>query len=166
MASKAEQLLESLRGASLSIVVAESLTGGMLASELASISGASDVFLGGVVAYSNAVKQNLLGVSPQSLETIGAVSEDVALQMAQGAQERFATACGLSRDRVVSVATTGVAGPADSQGKTVGTVFIAALIAERSIVRGFHLDGDRQRIREATCREAFALVAELLASKD
>ena len=161
-ASMAAQVLESLRGAGLSIVVAESLTGGMLASELAAVPGASDVFLGGVVAYNNAVKQNILGVSGKSLEVAGAVSEDVALQLAQGAQKHFAAAGGLTISQVVSVATTGVAGPSASEGKPVGTVFIAALVAERSIVREYHFDGDRQHIREASCRAAFALVEELL----
>ena len=159
-----ERLVESLRSAGLSIAVAESLTGGMVASELAAVAGASDVFLGGVVAYSNAAKSSILGVSSQSLESFGAVSDDVALQMAQGVQEVFAVASGLTLNDVIGVATTGVAGPAQSESKKVGTVFIAVRLGERSLVQSFHFDGDRQHIRECSCQEAIALVEQLLKS--
>lgn len=158
----AEQLIESLRAANLSIVTAESLTGGMLASEFASVSGASDVFLGGVVAYSNAVKQDILGVSGHLLESFGAVSQDVALQMAQGAQKSFAAASGLTPKDVVSVATTGVAGPTESEGKAVGTVFIAACLGDISQVKSYKFHGDRQQIRLSSTEAAIELVEDLL----
>ena len=157
-----EILLERLREAGLSIAVAESLTAGMLASELAAVAGASDVFVGGVVAYSNAVKQSILGVSAQSLESAGAVSEDVAVQMAQGVQEAFGAASGLTANDVVSLATTGVAGPSQAEGKPVGTVFIAARLGGRSLVQSYHFDGDRQQIREFSSRAAIALAEQLL----
>ena len=161
-AALAESLLEELRRGGLKIAVAESLTGGMLASEFASISGASDVLLGGVVAYNNHAKAHLLGVSSQTLSTFGAVSQEVALEMAQGAQETFASANGLTAQQVVSVATTGVAGPAQSEGKSVGTVHIAARWGGISLSRGYHFDGDRQQIREASSHAAIELVLELL----
>ena len=161
-AALAESLLDQLKSAGLRLAVAESLTGGMLASEFASISGASDVFLGGVVAYNNHAKQHLLGVSSEVISSLGAVSETVALQMAQGVQESFASADGLTAQQVVSVATTGVAGPAQSEGKSVGTVFIAACWGGSSLARGYHFDGDRQQIREASSHAAIELVFELL----
>lgn len=160
--SKADALLEQLRGAGLSVAVAESLTGGMLASELAAVPGASDTFIGGVVAYSNDIKQNILGVSPDSLDRQGAVSEAVAMQMALGVQKSFAAASGLFAKDVVGVATTGVAGPTESEGKQVGTVFIAACLGDLSQVQSYQFLGDRQQIRLASSEAAMTLVEELL----
>jgi nicotinamide-nucleotide amidase len=162
--SKADALLEQLRGAGLSVAVAESLTGGMLASELAAVPGASDTFLGGVVAYSNTIKKNILGVSSDALDRLGAVSEAVALQMALGAQKSFAAASGLTANDVVGVATTGVAGPTESEGKKVGTVFIAACLGDLSQVQSYQFHGDRQQIRIASSEAAIALVEEFLKS--
>jgi nicotinamide-nucleotide amidase len=161
-AALAESLLDQLKSAGLRLAVAESLTGGMLASEFASIAGASDVLLGGVVAYNNQAKAHLLGVSSQTLSTFGAVSQEVALEMAQGAQGTFASANSIQAQQVVSVATTGVAGPSQSEGKPVGTVFIAARREGISLSRGYHFDGDRQQIREASSHAAIELVLELL----
>ena len=158
----AESLLEKLKDAGLKLAVAESLTGGMLASEFASISGASDVLLGGVVAYNNNAKRHLLSVSSESLANFGAVSQEVALEMAQGAQVAFAGANGVSVQQVISVSTTGVAGPTESEGKAVGTVFIAACAGSESIVEAFHFDGARQQVREASSHAAIELVLELL----
>jgi nicotinamide-nucleotide amidase len=158
----AERLLGRLKNAGLKLAIAESLTGGMLASEFASIAGASDVLLGGVVAYNNQAKAHLLGVSSQTLSTFGAVSQEVALEMAQGAQETFSSANDVSVEQVVSVSTTGVAGPAQSEGKAVGTVYIAARWGDSSLARGYHFDGDRQQIRAASCQAAIELMLELL----
>jgi len=161
-AALAESLLDQLKSAGLRLAVAESLTGGMLASEFASIAGASDVLLGGVVAYNNQAKAHLLGVSGQTLSTFGAVSQEVALEMAQGAQGAFASANNIQAQQVVSVATTGVAGPSQSEGKPVGTVFIAARWGGISLSRGYRFDGGRQKIREASSHAAIELVLELL----
>jgi nicotinamide mononucleotide (NMN) deamidase PncC len=82
--------------------------------------------------------------------------------MAQGAQGAFASANNIQAQQVVSVATTGVAGPSQSEGKPVGTVFIAARRGSISLSRGYHFDGDRQQIREASSHAAIELVLELL----
>jgi len=116
--SLASVLLEQLRRRGHTVAVAESCTGGGLSAALAAVPGASDVFLGGVIAYANSVKQELLGVAPELLETRGAVSDPVALAMAEGAR-RYTGA-------TWALAVTGIAGPAGgSDDKPVGLVHIA-----------------------------------------
>ncbi len=111
-------VLDALADAGRTLAVAESCTGGALAARLTSVPGASRAFLGGVVAYSNDAKRDLLGVDPASIEAEGAVSEAVALQLAAGARAR------LGAD--VGVATTGIAGPTGgTPDKPVGTVWLA-----------------------------------------
>lgn len=115
VASATARLLSS-RGLTLS--VAESCTGGALSAKLTAIAGASDYFMGSVVSYSNAVKVSVLGVSPDTLASVGAVSRQTAEQMADGIRRL----CGTD----YSIATTGIAGPSGgSDEKPVGTVWIA-----------------------------------------
>jgi len=115
VASATARLLSS-RGLTLS--VAESCTGGALSAKLTAIAGASDYFMGSVVSYSNAVKVSVLGVSPDTLASVGAVSRQTAEQMAEGIRRL----CGTD----YSIATTGIAGPSGgSDEKPVGTVWIA-----------------------------------------
>ncbi|GAB3188143.1 CinA family protein [Nesterenkonia suensis] len=175
----------------LTLSTAESLTAGSLAARLADVPGASAVLRGGVVAYCNPVKHELLGVDEHLLEARGAVDPTVAAAMARGA----ASATG----SVLGVSTTGVAGPEPHEGKDVGTVYVGLACsqdaAERvglrlpeaceadagvssggpsggpAMVAGEHwisgavlldLDGDRAAIREATVEAALKLVEELL----
>ncbi len=114
----AEQVIALCREQELFIATAESLTGGLLASELISIPGASDVVLGSVVAYRNVIKQQLLGVSAQLIANQGTVDAEVCAQMAQGVREKFAKASALDVSSVIGVSTTGLAGPEDSPGFT------------------------------------------------
>ena len=160
--STAALVLEKLRSSGMHLAVAESLTGGLVASRLAAVSGASDVFLGGVVAYKDRVKQDLLGVSAVALETHSAISSQVALQMAHGVHKRFAEACQVPLASMVGAATTGVAGPTQLAGHQVGTVFVAVVLGERSLVSQFHFDGDRQQVREASCQAVFELILKNL----
>src|SRR3954470_24622056 len=102
-ADLAAVVLENLRSRELSLAVAESCTGGMLGERITAIPGSSDVFLGGVIAYHNDLKRELLGVTAETLEKFGAVSEEVALQMASGIRGRLGAAIGVS--------ITGIAGP-------------------------------------------------------
>ena len=102
-ADLAAVVLEKCRVAGYKLAVAESCTGGMLGERLTSIPGSSDVFLGGVIAYHNDVKRNLLGVRAVDIEQYGAVSEEVAVQMASGVRQKLGADVGIS--------VTGIAGP-------------------------------------------------------
>lgn len=133
-----------------SVATAESCTGGWIAKCLTDIAGSSEWFRGGVVAYSNALKTRLLGVTPALLDTHGAVSEAVARTMAQGALE--------ATEADAAVAVTGIAGPGGgSAGKPVGTVWIAwARRTGESQACRWHFAGDREAVRRATVAEALA----------
>jgi nicotinamide-nucleotide amidase len=120
---------------------AESATGGLIAQRITSVPGASEVFVGAVVAYSPALKTSLLGVSAEILETEGVVSEATALAMAEGG------AAALGADAVVAV--TGSAGP-DPGGAPVGTMVVAVRTPEGSAARTFRMPGDRERARALT----------------
>ena len=130
------------------IATAESCTGGLLASRLTDFAGASNYFKGGVIAYTNEIKKSVLKVT--TLDEFGAVSSQTALEMAKNVREIFNTTYGLS--------TTGVAGPTTSEGKPVGTVFIAIAGENVSEVREFHFKGTRSEIKFQTADEAFNLM--------
>jgi nicotinamide-nucleotide amidase len=135
----------------LTVALAESCTGGLLASRLTSVPGSSAFFERGCVTYSNASKVDLLGVDARLLEAHGAVSEEVARAMAQGARARAGTD--------VAVAITGIAGPdGGTPEKPVGLVFVALAGAAGDRVRRLHLIGDRDRIRRQACVIALEMV--------
>lgn len=149
--AKAHQILEALRQRGLTLATAESCTGGNIAHLLTLVPGASDVFRGGVVSYSNDIKIALLGVDPLTLKQYGAVSDPVVRQMAQGARQH------LQAD--ASVATSGVAGPGGgSPDKPVGTVFIAVDVLGQTISAKLQLQGPRSKIID----DASSLVLDLL----
>ena len=114
--NNAEFIVSELTKRGESIGVAESITGGHLSGALIDIAGASNIFAGGIVAYSNLLKVSDLKVSPELLDEFGAVSIEVAQAMALGAKDKFAATWGLS--------TTGVAGPGPHNGRPAGTVWI------------------------------------------
>ena len=127
------------------LATAESCTGGLIAVRLTNRPGSSDYFRGGIVAYADEVKQRVLGVSPETLATVGAVSEPVAREMARGAQERLGTD--------YAIAVTGIAGPSGgSVEKPVGLVFSA--IAHPAGIEDYRdiFPGNRRTIRELTCQ--------------
>lgn len=153
----AEDALARCRRAGLTVATAESCTGGLVAAALTAIGGASDVFERGYITYSNRAKMELLGVPETLLETVGAVSEEVAIAMAEGA---------LVRARVqVAVAITGVAGPGGgSPTKPVGLVHLALARTSalaRPLVRHERclFGGDRDSIRNAAATVALRLLA-------
>jgi nicotinamide-nucleotide amidase len=156
----AESLLEievgqRLTARGLTIALAESSTGGLIAKRLTDISGSSAYIIGGVVAYANEVKQRLLGVSEQTLIDHGAVSEPVARQMAEGARRLFGT------DLATSV--TGIAGPTGATAtKPVGLHYVGLSAADGTWVRRFVWDGDRTHNRESTADAALRLVLDYL----
>jgi nicotinamide-nucleotide amidase len=138
-----EVLGRELSGRARSIAVAESLTGGRIASRIARVAGASRYFMGGIVAYSNAAKVSILGVPDGWIREHGAVSEPVARAMAHGARDRFETD--------VAIATTGVAGPTGgSAEKPVGLVWFGVSSAMGTIAIKRQLPGDREQVIERT----------------
>ncbi len=152
MTSLCSEVLNRLAGKSL--VTAESLTGGGIGAALTAVSGSSAVYKGGVICYTNWVKQNILGVPEEILSTCGAVSEPTAKAMAEGVRKL------LQAD--VSLAVTGLAGPGgDEFGHPVGTVFIGCAIGQTTVVRHYCFSGSREEVREQTIRAALALVLEL-----
>ena len=146
----AEVVLQKCRQQSIKLALAESCTGGMLGERLTNVSGSSDVFLGGVIAYDNEIKKSLLGVADSDLVRYGAVSEQVALQMAAGIRERM--------NADVGVSITGIAGPGGgSADKPVGLVWIAAHW-KQGTARRFHFGGDRTEIRQRAAQSALEML--------
>ena len=145
------QVIAALKARGLTLAAAESCTGGLTAKRLTDVPGASAVFLGGVVSYTNGVKERALGVPHDMLEEYGAVSEPVARAMAEGVRRLTGAECGVS--------VTGVAGPdRDDRGHEVGTVYIALSEGNGTDVRLLHLSGDRGAIRAAAADEMFRLL--------
>ena len=152
----AQVILERCRASGLTLAVAESCTGGLLGARLTSVPGSSDVFLGGVISYANAVKVDVLGVPPEVLAEHGAVSEPVAARMARGARERLGARIG--------VAITGVAGPdGGSEEKPVGTVWTAVDVDGEVRTHRSVFIGDRAEIRFRASQFALELVRRTLA---
>jgi nicotinamide-nucleotide amidase len=150
-----EHVLTLCRAKGLRLAVAESETGGLVAARLTSVPGASDVFVGGIVAYANEVKQAALGVPAELLAAHGAVSAEVAEAMANGARER------LGAD--VAVAVTGVAGPGGgTEEKPVGLVYLHAEGPGGGAARELTFPGDRDSIRARSAVMALHLVRRLL----
>ena len=151
-------VLEGLKARGLTLGVAESCTGGLMAKRITDIPGASQVFLGGVVSYTNQVKARALGVPQHLLEQFGAVSPEVAQAMAQGARQ--ALGCD------IALSATGVAGPdKDEWDNEAGTMFVAIATAEGTHVRPLKLGNRpvRERLRIQTASHAFDLARRYLA---
>ena len=145
------KVLQALAGRRLA--TAESLTGGGIGHAITAVSGASAVYAGGIISYTNEVKHRLLGVPTELLDTLGAVSGPVAQAMAEGA--RRATGAD------VAVSVTGLAGPGgDEFGHSVGTVVIGYADDRAAFSREYHFDGDREAVRDQTIDAALELILE------
>lgn len=143
-----EELYKELKENEIQISTAESCTGGLISSSITSISGSSAIFDRGFVTYSNEAKMELLGVSLKTLQNHGAVSAEVAREMAEGAiSKSYAT---------ISIATTGIAGPTGgSDDKPVGTVAIAICKKNgRTISKIYNFDGNREEVRQKATLKA------------
>ena len=150
--SLSADVLKALAGKRLA--TAESLTGGGIGQAITSVSGASAVFAGGIISYTNEVKHKVLGVPMETLNTCGAVSHPVAKAMAEGARRVIGAD--------VAVAVTGLAGPdGDEFGNPVGTVFVGYADQTTALAREYHFSGDRARVREQTIEAALRLILEM-----
>ena len=150
-ASMPKTVVEMLAARKETVSVAESLTGGMLASRLVDVPGASAVLGESYVTYANEAKERLLGVSGETLRAHGAVSEQCAREMAEG--------CRRASGADWALATTGIAGPdGGTPEKPVGTVYIACAGRQGVVVKALKLRGDRTRVRSMTCLYAMDLL--------
>jgi nicotinamide-nucleotide amidase len=143
-----------LAGRGLTIAVAESLTGGLVAAALTSVPGSSTVFRGGIVAYATDLKASLLHVPSGLLEAHGAVHPEVAAAMARGVRDRLGSSVGL--------ATTGVAGPGPAEGKPAGTVFVAVDGPFGAAGAGLQLAGGRAEVREESVGAVLSMLVSAL----
>lgn len=144
-------VLKALKGKTL--VTAESLTGGGIGAALTAISGSSEVYKGGIICYTNWVKENLLQVPAEILEKFGAVSPWTAGYMAGGVRKAL--------DADVAVSVTGLAGPGgDDFGNPVGTVFVGYEDQSCAVVKHFHFTGSREEVRMQTVEAALKLILE------
>lgn len=150
---QARSLLAQMNATGMTLATAESCTGGLIAAALTAIAGSSSVVMGGFVTYANDAKRQMVGVRAESLAQHGAVSEDVAREMAEGARARAGVSLALS--------CTGIAGPGGATpGKPVGLVFIAcAREGAATLVERHVFPGDRAAVRAATVAAALALAA-------
>lgn len=154
-------VLEALRTKGLTLGTAESCTGGLIAKRLTDIPGASQAFQGGIVSYTNEIKETLLGVPAHMLDRYGAVSREVAAAMAEGARKA------LNCD--IALSSTGVAGPdQDGRGNEVGTMFVAIATTRGTHVRALNLGPRpmRERLRTQTASHAFDLARRYLSGLD
>jgi nicotinamide-nucleotide amidase len=149
-------LEEALKSRRWTVAVAESCTGGLLAAALTDLPGSSEYFLGGVVTYANEAKMKLLAVSPETLDSVGAVSEEVARQMAEAVCGVFGSDLGLS--------VTGIAGPNAEGPKPVGLTYIGAHFRGRTIVREYRWPAGRAANRVASVEAAIQLGTEILST--
>ncbi len=152
----AAQVLDLLGEQHATLAVAESLTGGRLAALVTSVSGASLVFLGGVVSYAAAVKIDVLGVSPKIVEQHGVVSAECASAMASGVRDLLGSTHAL--------ATTGVAGPGPADGRPAGTVFVAVAGPDGVTGLALELSGDRSEIADRACHAALSALSAMMRS--
>lgn len=144
-------LVELLIKNKIKLATAESCTGGLIAQKITSVPGASECFDCGVVTYSNEQKHKILGVSNETLEKFGAVSEQTALEMCKGVRELAGADFGIS--------VTGIAGPGGGTlEKPVGTVWIGICGENVHIAEKFLFDGDRNQVREKTSDMALNIV--------
>ena len=154
MKSREKRLVGLLKKKGWTITTAESCTGGLIACDIISVSGASKVIEGAFVTYSDEMKARELGVSPKSIERHSAVSSEVAAEMALGAKAKTGAN--------VAVSTTGYAGP---HGDQVGLVYICICVGSLTRTYRFRFDGDRQRIRRLAANTAISLVIKEIGNR-
>jgi nicotinamide-nucleotide amidase len=154
-----ELVAQKLTAMGRTLATAESCTGGTIASRLTALAGASAYFKGGIVAYSNEVKESVLGVRHETLAAYGAVSEETVREMVEGVRFRL--------DSDYAIATTGIAGPTGgTPDKPVGTVWVAVCSRMNTVTQLMHYGDRRQQTIDRTVNQAYAMLIRLLCQKD
>ena len=149
----ASRVIEIFREKGLSLALAESCTGGMIAETITNVAGASDIFYGSAVTYVNSAKERILGVTRETLEKHGAVSSECAEEMACGARRVYGAD--------VAMSVTGIAGPGGgSEAKPVGTVWFGFATKDGAETFRRRFDGDRAAVRRQTVEEVLRRLAE------
>ena len=149
----ASHVIEIFREKGLSLALAESCTGGMIAETITNVAGASDIFYGSAVTYVNSAKEHILGVARETLEKHGAVSSECAEEMACGARSVYGAD--------VAMSVTGIAGPGGgSEAKPVGTVWFGLATKDGAETFRRRFDGDRAAVRRQTVEEVLRRLAE------
>ena len=149
----ASRVIEIFREKGLSLALAESCTGGMIAETITNVAGASDIFYGSAVTYVNSAKEHILGVAHETLEKHGAVSSECAEEMACGARRVYGAD--------VAMSVTGIAGPGGgSEAKPVGTVWFGLATKDGAETFRRRFDGDRAAVRRQTVEEVLRRLAE------
>jgi len=144
-----------LKNQNLSIATAESCTGGLIGNTFTNVSGSSEYFKLGIIAYSNKSKVKLLDISEIMLKKYGAVSKEVAKSMADGVRKLLNVDIGIS--------TTGIAGPTGgTKEKPIGLVYIAVSTRKVTIVKKFNFPGDRLKNKDSTCNAALEMLLDVL----
>lgn len=152
------KLITALKEQSLTIATAESCTGGLIAKLITDIAGASQVFIGGIICYSNEMKMKWLGVKQQTLDQHGAVSHDTVAELLDGILKQTGADC--------AIAVSGIAGPTGgTPEKPIGTVFIGVALSDQILIEQYHFKGTRQEIRDHAARQAAILMLNLLTSR-
>ena len=151
MTNLSSDVIKALQGRTLA--TAESCTGGGIGAALTAVSGSSAVYKGGIISYTNEIKENLLGVPAAMLAQYGAVSEPVAQAMAEGARKALQTD--------IAVSVTGLAGPGgDEYGNPVGTVFIGYADKTKSYAKEFHFAGNREDVRNQAIQAVLQIILQ------
>ena len=147
-------IIDLLKEKNYSIATAESLTAGLVGSNICRNSGASSVYKGGVISYTKEAKCSLLGLNMLDIEKYNVYSHQTALSMAKGVKKLVDSTC--------AIATSGVAGPGSDEGVEEGTVFLAYIIAEKEYTECVKFSGMRNEIRELAAKHAVERFVELL----
>ena len=147
-------VVKRLQKLNKTLSVAESITAGGIANQITQVPGASKVFIGGVIAYSDESKVSQLAISKADIKKLTSVSEQVAIEMAKSVRKKFKTD--------IAISTTGVAGPGKAYGQKAGTVWIGISTQKESFAVSLLLSGDREMIRHATITSALAALERIL----
>ena len=148
------QLIEYLKEKNITISTAESCTGGLIAKLITDVPGSSRVFLGSIIPYSNELKMKWLGVTPETIEKFGAVSENTVQEMLTGILQET--------DSDLAVAVSGIAGPTGgTKDKPIGTVYIGVAFHKQRLLRKFLFQGSRDDVRKESSKKVVEMIQTL-----